>query len=273
MLIFISLILISLSLIIALAIIIKKFPALAILDVENMPKEKEAKFKDLIIKNKIERDMAKLSGYISRFFLVASKSFSRSLEKASDRLKKIKLGHKIEAHSPYYKKEKIIKNLILDSERAIKLEDYSKAEKKLVEVISYDQKNIIAFFKLGEVYQELRKYPESRQTYEYVLKLNKYNKKNNGKIPVVKAQEVYFALASLEEKVGNNDAAYQNILDALEIEPNNPRFLDLILNLSIIKKDKALASEYLKRLALVNPENKKLKEREDLIIKLDNSAE
>lgn len=265
----ISLILIFLSLVIALAIIVKKFPALAILDVENIPKEKEAKFKDSIIKNRIERDISNWSGAVAKSFLSLNKYLSAVLEKASDNLKKIKLGHKISAQLPHHKKEKIMKNLILAADRAIKLEDYIEAEKKLVEIISFEQRNAMAFFKLGEVYKELRKYPESRQTYEYVLKLSKKNKQKDAAEISVKPQDVYFSLAGLEEKAGNTEAAYQNILDALEIEPNNPRFLDLILNLSIIKKDKALASEYLKRLAIVNPDNQKLKEREEEIISLE----
>lgn len=264
----ISLILIFLSLIIALAIIVKKFPALAILDVENIPKEKEAKFKDSIIKNRIERDISNWSGTIAKSFLSLNKYLSTLLEKASDNLKKVKLGHKVSAQLPHHKKEKLMKSLILAADKAIKLEDYVEAEKRLVEIISFEQRNAMAFFKLGEVYEELRKYPESRQTYEYVLKLSKRTKQRDLSEISIKPQDVYFSLAGLEEKAGNIEAAYQNILDALEIEPNNPRFLDLILNLSIIKKNKALASEYLKRLSVVNPDNQKLKEREEEIANL-----
>lgn len=268
MIIIISLILILLSLAIASLIIVKKFPALAILDVENIPKEKEAKFKDVIIKNRIERDLANWSGIIGRFFLRLSKQVSSTLEKASDNLKKMKLGHKIAEKLPHHKKEKLIKNLMLVADNAIKSEEYAIAEEKLVEIISFDQKNVMAFFKLGEVYKELRKYPESRQTLEYVLKISRRNREKEFSSTTIKSQDVYFALADLEERTGNIEAAYQNISEALEFDPNNPRFLDLILNLSIIKKDKDLATKYLERLAEANPENQKLKEREVIVSKL-----
>jgi hypothetical protein len=59
-----------------------------------------------------------------------------------------------------------------------------------------------------------------------------------------------------------------NARKALEIEPNNPRYLDTILEISIIKKDKVLANETYKRLKEVNPENQKLAEIKEEIAEL-----
>jgi hypothetical protein len=55
----IPLILILLSLGIMAIIIVRKFPALANLDVDNIPAEKEAKFKEQIISNRLKRSFIK----------------------------------------------------------------------------------------------------------------------------------------------------------------------------------------------------------------------
>ena len=52
--------LVILSLAVILFIIIRKFPALAILNVDNIPGEKEAKFKEKIIRQRVERDFNSL---------------------------------------------------------------------------------------------------------------------------------------------------------------------------------------------------------------------
>ena len=58
--------------------------------------------------------------------------------------------------------------------------------------------------------------------------------------------------------MGELETACENLREALDLEPNNPRYLDLILDLSIMKKDKEEASRYFEKLAAVNPENQKL---------------
>jgi len=260
MLIIVSLILIGLSLAVILAIIIKKFPALAILDVHNMPQEREAKFKEMLMKARMERDFSKWSQLATKVFAKINAFLAKSLKMAHDNLKKIKLSYKTGEKMPVIEKNKQIKELLVEADELIKAEKYTKAEDKLVEVISLDQKNLVAFCELGGVYEELKKYPEARQTYEYALKLSKQLVKDEDEELEVDSQEIYFSLACLEKEAGNLAAAFDNILEALELEPNSPRFLDLILDLSIIRKDKVNAKIYLDRLAVVNPENNKLAE-------------
>ncbi|MDA3802424.1 MAG: hypothetical protein PF488_00815 [Patescibacteria group bacterium] len=56
----------------------------------------------------------------------------------------------------------------------------------------------------------------------------------------------------------NIELSFDEAAEALEIEKNNPRFLDLILDLSIMRNDKKSAISYLERLVENNPENKKI---------------
>jgi len=73
-------------------------------------------------------------------------------------------------------------------------------------------------------------------------------------------KEIYFALANANKQLGDFDEAIDNLHEALELEANNPRYLDLILELSIMKKDCVLAENILHRLEESNPENQKISE-------------
>ena len=273
MLTIISLILVTIAILVVVAIIVKKFPALAILDVNNMTSEKEAKFKATIMKARVDRDLAKLSGFFGRIFLKMGSWFSKTIQSSQNNLKKLKMSYKADEKLPVTEKEKRIKELLRSSEELVKAEEFEKAEDKLLEAISLDQKNIWAFFDLGGVYEELKKYPEARQTYEYALKLSRQQTRSgDGEGPSLNTQEIYFALAWLEKDAGNFAAAFDNVQEALEFEPSSPRYLDLILDLSIIRKDKTSAMKYFERLAESNPENNKLAEIREEIMALEEPS-
>jgi hypothetical protein len=98
----ISLILVVLCLIIILTVIIRKFPALAVLNVTNIPGEKEAKFKEQIIKARIERDLSRWSGFFGRIWLFVSQRLAAALKSQQAQLKKIRINYKAEAKTPWF---------------------------------------------------------------------------------------------------------------------------------------------------------------------------
>ncbi|MFA5886629.1 MAG: hypothetical protein WC863_02500 [Patescibacteria group bacterium] len=269
MFVIISIILFSAALLVILFIVIRKFPALAILDVVNIPGEKEAKFKEEIMKARVERDLARWTGSFSRVWLYLIKRFSAFLRLRQGQLKKLKNSYQVNLKLPWLEKQKKIKSLLLAAQEALKKEDEVGAEEKLVEVISLDQKNLAAFFALGNLYYKQKKLAEARQTFDYTLKLARQNKSDLGDSSDVKVSELHFCLASVEKESDNLEEALENMHEALEREPNSPRYLDLILDLSIMKKDKELAQAFLTRLAAVNPENQKLEEWKGKIDKIE----
>ncbi len=263
----ISLILIILAALVILIIIIKKFPALAILNVTDILGEKETKFKQQIIKSRVQRDLERWSGFLGRFLLFIKRYSTEFLQNQQTNLEKIKANCQANIKIPWSEKQKRIKNLKLIAQESLKKEDDALAEKKLLEIIKLDQKNLSAFFNLAELYVGQKKYLEARETYKYALNLTQ-QAEHQGKDPEIKAQEVYFALAEMEKSAENLELALEDISEALELEPANPRYLDLILDLSIIMKEKELAEKFWKKLVAVNPENQKLSDLQKQIKKI-----
>ncbi|MEI7620653.1 MAG: hypothetical protein WCJ57_03755 [Candidatus Falkowbacteria bacterium] len=254
-------ILILISLIIIIAIVIRKFPQLAILDVENMPSEKAEKIKERIIKSRLERDFTKWNVRVADFLKIATKRlnfFGTWLEK----LREMKEKHQEDKKLASISLEEKIELFLNQAQDLVKKEDVeslSEAEAKLIEIVSLDQKYLPAFIELGEVYAKLKKYAEAKQTFIYALRLLELKDD-----PSTEA-EINYQLSLANENLDNLDEARDNIIESLKIEPNHPRYLNTLLDLAIMQKDKTLAQEALDRLSEVNPENQKLGEWQGII--------
>jgi lipopolysaccharide biosynthesis regulator YciM len=255
----ISIIMVLIGLLIIASIILKKFPALAILDVENIPGQKEAKFKEEIIKKRLERDLSKWGQVFVKIWRFLNAITSGPLYKAYTKLKEVKDTYRRSKKLTLSERREHIRNLFRSAEDSLKADDLDKAEASLIEIVSLEQKNLPAFVELADVYSSGKKWAEARQTLGYALKLCKASKEEHftGDITL---QKIYFSLALVNDNLGDFTEALDNVAEALEIEPNNPRYLDLAIELAIQLKNKNYANDLFERLRDVNPENAKLVE-------------
>lgn len=254
----IPIILIFISVVVIFLITIKKFPALANLDVKNIPAEKEALFKQQIVSNRLKRTIFKWNSKIIRFSRPIIKFINNFFKELYLKLHELKEGYKNQQTITPEDLDKRINQLLIEAEELSRQDDLVMAEKKLIEVIGLDSKNITAFKQLANLYFERKDYEEAKQTFEHILRLeddNEESLENNGQ-----RGETYYSLALVGEESENMDNALVNIKKALKIEPNNPRYLDTMLRISIIIKDKITALDAYDRLKKVNPENQKLDE-------------
>ena len=240
------LILISLSVIIV--IVSRKFSVLAALDVASIPAEKEAKFKERIISNRLKRNIIK-------YWAKASRALTPLGRLAGGYLKS-RLHKLYQAKNVYQANQRVdgpetINQLFSQAEELKKRDDLDSAEKKYIEIIGLDSKNIKAFKELGRVYFEKKEFEEAKQTFEHILKL----KEDDEDI-----YDIHFSLAEVYRAMGKLPEAARALKKALKIEPLNPRYLDIMLEISIIIKDKALALDTYEKLLKANPENNKLEE-------------
>lgn len=263
----IPLILIVISLVVIIAIVVKKFPLLANLNVESIPAEREAKFKEQIISNRLKRNFYKNYAKVVRFVIPAGKMagdfFKWVYKKLVDFKENYNKEKMVEVDS-----EKLVERLFSEADELSKKDDLDGAEKKLIEIIGLDSKNIKAFKKIGRIYLDKKNYNEAKQTLRHVLKLIEVEQKieEGERRSVDKDQlnnllaDTYFDLALTDRAMDDFDGALANLDQALGIKNNNPRYLDTKLEISIIKKDKALALNIYDELLKADPDNQKLGE-------------
>jgi tetratricopeptide (TPR) repeat protein len=261
----IPLLLILISLIIIISIVVKKFSTLAALDVKNIQSEKEARFKERIMSNRLKREYFKYYVKVAKFFRPIGEAVSNFFRGLYRRLVEFKENYHKET-SLILDGEAKIKKLLIEAGEMAKSGEQDEAEKRYIEIISMDSKNIEAFRSLGQLYLDAKKYQDAEQTFAHALKLIEkkinqpegLNAKNLPEETNNQLAEIYFDLAEVFVAKSNLAEAIQHLDEALEVIPNNPRYLDMKLEISIMNKDKNSAEAAYEKLLAVNPENQKL---------------
>lgn len=274
------LILISLSVIIV--IVARKFSVLANLDVANIPAEKEAKFKKRIISNRLKRNIIKWLAKLSRLSAPIARGVSQFFKLNLRKLYQLKEDYQAKEEGGSLNVEQKIEQLFSWAEEFKKRGDLALAENKYIEIIGLNGKNLKAFKELGRLYFEKKQYEEAKQTFEHVLKLKEddedvyenlaqiarengdLNKARDEYLKLInlnrKNAQTHFNLACVYQAMGKWPEAIRSLKKALKIEPANPKYLDTMLEISIIVKDKALALDAYQKLLKTNPENNKIVE-------------
>jgi len=259
------LIIISVAFLIIVFMIFRHFPALAVLDSENIPEEKERRIKEKIIKDRMRRKFIFLNNFVQKVSGLLNKvsnMFWSKLENWRDRKKEEQMEKTLSEVSG----EDRIKMIFAMAEDFVNQENWSEAEKKLIEIIGLDDKNFMAFSELGKVYQEQEKWQEAKQTLLYAVKLAELFPQ---KASLNDFSNLNYSLSLINQELSDISSAILSLEKALEIDPNNPRYLDLMLNLCIMKRDKNLALEFLEKIKKVNPQNNNISDWAEEIDKIE----
>lgn len=270
----IPLILILLSMAVIIVIVVRKFAVLANLDVDTIPAEREARVKEQIIGNRLKRTYFKYFHRAGRVFSPIGQYAIKGSKWVYKKLLEFKNSYD-QDEAKEQGSEDIVAKLRIDADELIKKESFDEAENKLIEIIGIDSKNVLAFKDLGKLYYDRKDYHEGKQTLDHVIKLlekdydelkiivsNEEDEENNAKLEEMKTQmsEIYFDLVLINKETESLDAAIKEINKALKLTPNNPRYLDIKLEISIMNKDKINALDAYQNLIKVNPDNTKLAE-------------
>jgi len=254
----IPLILICVSIFIIIVIVVRKFPALANLDVENIPAEREARFKEQIVTSRLQKSLAKWKVRLGKFFGFFGRKIGQLFSWLMRKLTEAKKSHS-QSQQPLSAadREKAIKELAMNNLNLDDRENFEDKEKNLIKVIELNPRQADAFISLGKLYAANRKNEEAKQALAHALKIL-------GEADVEKQAGIYYDLAEIYRETGEDEEALSTVKMAVQLAAN-PRYLDSLLEISIINKDKNSAQEAWEKLAAVNPENGKLAEYKELI--------
>lgn len=262
--------------IISLAIIayifIKKFPVLANIDVDRIEAERQAELKRKILSDKFKRSLYKVWKQfwklVSPLLLVLWRGFQWLYNKFIN-LKET-YGQASEVGTGEITKK--ISVLFAEAQDLSRKGELSKAESKYIEIIGLDGHNYRAFELLAENYFERGNYEEAEQTLEHTIKLKEQIKKDNSDGSDVDLAKTFFTLGLIYQKLGNLPSALLKYTAAVDLESNNPKYLDKMVEICIMMKSPTQARQYCQSLEAANPGNKKLKEIKEKIRDLENKV-
>ena len=297
--IFLSIAVISLGVVIF--TLIRKLPQVANLDINNLPEEKFYKKKKEIINKRIQENSSLLQKRIIKALRPLRKIWGKiqlqfriyvgKIERLLYHEETLKTKQKNDTISAQDREEKLLQ-LIYDGEQNVKFENYDVAEEKFITAIKYDPKSVVAYRGLADTYLAKNAIEEAKQTYQFLSKMQPSDDgvlvklaeiaegQGNTEEAIACYQQAvlindslsprFYHLAELLVKVGQPDVAKEAILQAVELEPQNPKYLDFLIEIAILCDDKALALRGFGDLRAVNPENQKLSVLKDRIYKIGN---
>lgn len=294
----IPLIVILIALAVVAVIIVRKFPQLANLDTASLPQEKEASKKKEILAKRIEErgrrlkelllkrlgPVRKLWGLLQLRFRI----YVGKMERLWHHEQAVKTKA-VAAKAPEEARQKVT-ILVQEGENLLGQGQAEQAEEKFIAAIKLDQKSASAYRGLGFAYAAKGSLEEARETFRFVLQLEPDDDSVMVKLAdmaesqgdLEEAIQYYqqavlindalsprfYHLAELLNKVGQPEVAKEAIVQAVELEPKNPKYLDLMTETAIICGDRSLSERGMNELRLVNPENQKLNDFRERILKM-----
>lgn len=290
------LIIILVCLAILIYLILPKVPVLANLDVNNLPEEIEQKKKKEIVFKRLENRGRELGKKIvSRFFFLKNiwlffqnkfRILVYRIEKLWRYEESIRKKDEEKEMTPKEKDNKI-RDLIKEAQNFFVVQNYNKAEELYIAALRLNPKSTEIYRGLADTYLARKAHDEAVETYEFLLTLDKNDDNVLMKLGEIKEMQNkldeainyyqqaallgdtlaprFFHLAELLLKVGQPESAKEAIRSACELEPKNPRYLDLLIETAIICDDKLLAEKAWEDLRMVNPDNNKISDFKERI--------
>jgi len=285
---------IVLCLAVVLVVIGKRFPQLTNVDAEALPEQKEAAVKQRLAKEKIHRAVSQKIGSVQRWLRPHQQRLTSAGGKLYQRVLELERSYrkKLEPKTPHEREQVDQKttSLVWQGRELLAAEKYADAERKFIDAITLDPRDVDAYQALGELYWAQGELDQARETYEYILKLNSdnfnaYSHLGNialrqGKLEAARdyhrrsveldtqAAIHHLELGSVYRELGNEAEAYECFNKAVGLEPRHPRYLDALLESCILLGKKGEAQELLQRLTEVNPDNQKLGELSERVTAL-----
>lgn len=276
----ILIIILAICLLVAGYIICKRLPDLRNLDVGSLSSEKQDEIKAKMIQAKLWRDSEKLR----KLFSKVATSLGGAVKTNWRKLKEKVLAWEADYQAKRHKEESeplALDELFSQAEKLISEKNALEAEKSLIEIISRDKNNAEAYEMLGDLYLEDKSYGQAEEIFKYLIKAAivksnvRVSRLEEAEVDYLSSLEVdpklagyYGDLAQIYELTGKPEKALDSCLRASSIEPNNPKYLDKVIDLSVKLKDKGLAGKTFRRLRGINPENAKLDELKEAIEKM-----
>lgn len=244
-----------LSLAVLAAIAVRHLSELRVLNIETDVRAKSDKKKEELILGRLFSGSAPSAKLLRAFKSVASE-LRRSGRRTVHRLRALESHYqdlkRKGAHAGSLSSDELIRALDEAAELARK-EEWTQAEKKYIEIISFNPKEVKAYEHLGRLYTKMKQFDQAEQCLRFAAKLRPAD------------ASVRASLGELYMGEEQWTRALEELGRAIEKRPGNPKYLDRYIETALALKDALKARMALMQLKESNPENQKIAEFEERI--------
>lgn len=240
---------------------VKKLPELRVVDPSSSKEAKAKELKHSILRKRLERIGGERAAALQRNVLgPMGTGLQNAVRRVAGKLTAIerKYAERQKGGGEKLHNPEVLRALVREAEELMNEERYEAAEKKLIEVVSHDPKNIPAYEHLGHLYLMTKDYAGARETFQFLTRLSP------------KDASVLASLGEVADAEGRHEDACGFYKQAVDISPKNPKYIDFYISAVIGSGDVHEATTALEHLREANPENQKIPEFEAMIEELRN---
>ena len=235
--------------------LLRKIPALRVIDIQTIQHERTKELKEKIIMDKFERSARNKWRAVSKVSSTAVKGASRVGRRAVQKLYAIeqyyqKLNRAASDGHYAYPQETIYK-MTDEANRLMREEEYIPAEKIFIDIISHNPRSVDAYEKLGNMYLAKGDFDQAHETLQFALRLSPNN------------ASVFVSLAEIELQLEKPKSALVYLQKAVAKRSKNPKYLDLYIDSALKAGSLKDTRHGLQLLKKVNPENQKIADFEN----------
>ncbi|MBI4089951.1 MAG: tetratricopeptide repeat protein [Candidatus Kerfeldbacteria bacterium] len=268
-------------------IVARRFPSLAAIDTSIIPAERQDELKARLIEERLRRRAARLGRAVNARLKPMLASFQASVRRRYHQLLELEQRYRARATTgPETREEQVkaaatVESRLAEATQAWHDGNLTTAEQRAIEAIRINPHSVAAYRLLANIYLEQKEYEQARQTLEFIMeRLHVADDElyaelglaaaGEGKLEEAKRDfeqsiklkstvaEHYLELCRVHLMLGDSASAFESCRTAVELEPKNPKYLDALVEASIISGKREWAKETLEKLRSVNPENQKL---------------
>ncbi len=253
-------------------LVIKKFSYLASVDTENMREEKQAELKVKILEDRLKRNFVIFGQRLGAILNPLGQKLHKKITAAGQSVTRLNTRLKTQRQEVIKRHPEraklLLQDILNDAEKFLRAEQYAEAEKMLIEALTLNPRDKDVYYRLGSLYLAQKNYPHALATFKHILGLELkgleiLEQQAGPDSPEVtekrqKLASLYHEIAEVNFQQDIPEQARDSLRHALEYDARNPKYLDFFCELCIILKDKDEASDCLKKLRQINPENGKI---------------
>jgi len=206
----ISLSILALAVIVMAVLVLRHWKEIRLLNPDSIQEERERQKRDELLQQRFVRMTKEKIGPIKTLVFHVTTQIKKGYHAVYLKYVRLEKFYS-QAKSPFATVAPSVKDrikVLLDEARSLARDlKWADAERRYLEVLGTDARNVDAYKGLGTIYLKQKLYPQARETFEYLVKSKK-------------ADDIAFAaLAEIEEANGNLTAAEANRRSAIEVRP------------------------------------------------------
>ncbi len=273
----VSFVIAALALAFAISILVRHWKEIRLLDPNSIREERLKREREKVIQRRFERVHADRIAAVSRFGRHVGKRATAAYRRTYRKLQSFDTVYKsmaapLTAMAPSQRER--IKTLLSEARALIRDLKWADAERRCVEVLSMDARQIEAYRLLGQIYLKQKLYPQAAETFEYLVKTRKADDatyagladlaeasgdRMRAEVMRLKAVDAsprqahrHAEAAEFFLKTKDTERAWPFAKRAAELEPQSARYLELSLDAAILLGDRKEAEARYRRLRLLS---------------------